>query len=597
MTGDNFLNSSYVQSGKVTWQQDLPLGKATFSELRANNQLYVDKTDLIFDLARSNRAVFLARPRRFGKSLLLSTFSSLFSTGLRDFKGLKLEALWQDPKTYPVISIDCSRIDSFNTVEKFQKSFEDTIKSAVARSGLSLPSLDDAQGITTITRAFESMLTACGKSPVVLIDEYDFPLNSCLNNKELSRQVSQYLEGFYASLKRSFGYLRFLFITGICKYTELSVFSSGNYITDISMDPKFGTLLGYTEDEIRKDFKLYLENAASVLKITVDECIKELKRNYDGFCFDETGSTHVFVPWSTLSFFNAPQRSFKNYWFLSGGQSSVLLSFIKEHSLKRPEEYGRDQCVELLSLDNSHGFDDVTDVILLCQTGYLTIKKIIGTAAVLNYPNDEVAQSMATLYRERIFPRTDASLKVRVAELFAGLNESTPDENTAALPSAFGFNQRQQDESSSEGGAVSSVLIHDADTRAIAVCKCLNAIVGSMDYLGFPIHDEISLRAVIQIYLLGVFQGIGRVDVEKHNAFGRSDVEIDLISQKIVLELKYARSQGEEERLLQQALNQLKARHYGETDVAVALGDKRLTCIAMVYSEEQKQFIRAEILR
>ncbi len=595
MARDNYLNSSHVQSEKVSVQQDLPLGKATFSELRANNQLYVDKTDLIFELAKSSQAVFLARPRRFGKSLLLSTFHSLFAHGLRDFKGLKLESLWQDPKIYPVISIDCSRIDSFNTLEEFRTSFEATLKSAVTSSGLKLPDLDETTGITNITRAFESLLTLCGKSPVVLIDEYDFPLNCCLNNKELSRQVAQYLESFYASLKRSFGYLRFLFITGICKYTELSVFSSGNYITDISMDPKFGTLLGYTEDEIKKDFKLYLENAAQVLKLSVNECFNELKRYYDGFCFDETGATHVFVPWSTLSFFNAPQRSFKNYWFLSGGQSSVLLSFIKEHSLKRPEDYGRDQCVELLSLDNSHGFDDVTDVILLCQTGYLTIKKIIGTAAILNYPNDEVAQSMATLYRERIFPRTDASLKVKVAELFADLNGRTPDDSSAGSYS-FNMNQTQLDGRSPDGGSASLALSHEFNAKAIAVCKCLNAIVGSMDYLGFPIHDEISLRAIIQIYLLGVFQGIGRVDVEKHNAFGRSDVEIDLISQKIVLELKFARNNGEEDKLLEQALTQLKTKHYGATDVAVAFGEKMLTCIAMVYSEEQKQFTRAEVL-
>ncbi len=554
--------------------QDLPLGTQTFSTLRANNLLYVDKTDLIFELAKGKRAVFLSRPRRFGKSLLLSTLHSLFAQGLRDFKGLKLEHLWQDPKQYPVISIDCSRIDGFNDLTEFKASFEATLKAAVAHAGLSLPALNDAQGLTTITRAFESMLISSCESPVVLIDEYDFPLNSCLNNKELSQEVTQYLESFYACLKRSFGYLRFLFITGICKYTELSVFSSGNYLTDISMDPKFGTLLGYTENEIKQDFKPYLENAAQVLNITVDECFNELKRYYDGFCFDEAGSTHVFVPWSTLSFFNAPQRRFKNYWFLSGGQSSILLSFIKEHSLKRPEEYGQDQCVELLSLDNSHGFDDVTDTILLCQTGYLTIKRIIGTAAILNYPNDEVAQSMATLYRERIFPRTDASLKIKVAELFAALGDQG--KKTDALSS--------------------SLILQEVPLKAIAICKCLNAVVGSMDYLGFPIHDEISLRAIIQIYLLGVFQGIGKVDAEKHNAFGRSDLEIDLETQKIVLELKYARSLSEEEPLLQQALTQLRTKHYGQADVAVALGEKKLTAIAMIYSAEQKQFIKAQIL-
>ena len=220
----------------------LPTAKSGFSELRALNKIYVDKTEMIWALARDSNYYFFSRPRRFGKTLLLSTFESLFKYGLRDFKGLDIEKLWTDDKTYPVIRLDFTACAKFQRIDEFLSKFRSMVYRNVGKAGLVLPE-PDGKGIVTLVDQFESLITDNSiQSPVLLIDEYDAPINNHLENNELCDQVTQELAAFYSMLKRQSSYLRFLFITGICKHNTLNLFSSGNFIQDISAYPMFSTL-------------------------------------------------------------------------------------------------------------------------------------------------------------------------------------------------------------------------------------------------------------------------------------------------------------------------------------------------------------------
>lgn len=522
----------------------LPLGYSDFSRLRQEQGIYVDKTQLISRLVHEGNYYFLSRPRRFGKTLLLSTFESLFKYGLRDFKDLAIKEHWQDTKTYKVIRIDFTACNRFSNIAEFKQSFDALIKRCCYTAGVELPSKNSDYGIETVIDQFETAMNAMGDELVVmLIDEYDHPLNICLDNQELFSDVSSELAQFYSCLKRVSGHLRFLFITGICRYRNLSGFTSGNYISDLSMSPTYGTLLGYTEDELQKYFGKHIEYASKVLGISQAECLQRLKEYYDGFCFDHQASTHVFVPWSTLSFLKDPANGFRNYWFESAGHSHVLLNYLKKHSLKDPEEYGQDRLVTLREIATSQELDQVSDLALLNETGYLTIKSNAEhDRVVLNYPNKEVADSMASLYWETMF------------------KDRSPD-SVAQLTAQEIFLQDDSD----------------------AIMLGLNRVFSCIDYMNYPVISESSLRSHLQMYLIGY--GI-KVDIERHNAYGRSDLEFVIADKYFVMELKFAHKGDEPQKLLTKAVEQIKERHYGN-----GVSSLTILKLALVFSESTKQFV------
>ncbi|HAH70569.1 MAG TPA: hypothetical protein DCL74_02200, partial [Succinivibrionaceae bacterium] len=200
------------------------------------------------------------------------------------------------------IRLDFTACAKFNEFDEFLNQFRSMVYRSVGDAGLTLPE-PDGKGINTLVDQFESLITEhATKNPVLLIDEYDSPVNYHLDDKELCNQVTQELASFYSMLKRQSSKLRFIFITGICKHNTLDLFSSGNFIQDISAYPMFSTLNGYTEDELRHYFMPYIENAANVLNLSVEQCITKIKQHYDGFCFDLKASSHVLTPWSVLNF-------------------------------------------------------------------------------------------------------------------------------------------------------------------------------------------------------------------------------------------------------------------------------------------------------
>ena len=521
--------------------KNLPLGTSDFAALRLANEIYVDKTDLVYELASKRRKCFLARPRRFGKSLLISTFESLFRHGLRDFKGLAIEKLWVEETKFLVVRLDFSEIKFFSSPEEFSRKFASLISRCFGTVGFQYVD-DDLNSATAQLSTWLRTLEL--SSLVVLIDEYDAPLTSCLNQHELFNAVRGQLSEFYAVLKSHDRALRFVFITGITKFNKTSIFSELNNLSDISLAPQFGSLLGYTHEEVQTYFGSYIAKSAEVLSISQNELMNRLAAHYDGFCFEETGTKKVFAPWSLLNFLAQPDRGLKDYWFESGGKPAVLLEYLKSHALKDPEEYARDKTIALSALAGSSDVETLSDIGLLTQAGYLTIKSVeFGNTVFLDYPNLEVKRAMAQLYTERLL---DGKVAGQVG-----------------------------------AGPIVKVLYEES---AESVFHILNRLFLAIDYQRYPVRDEASLRAYVQVYFAGA--GLD-VKVEHHNAHGRSDLEVNAGNRHWIFEFKVVQGNKGETEKLSEAVEQIKQRHYGDQQYS-----QEVKRVALVFSIEDRKFVK-----
>lgn len=516
----------------------LPLGQSGFPYLRESGAIYVDKTEMIYKMALNPAKIFLARPRRFGKSLLVSALESLFRHGLKDFHGLAIEKLWND-KTYDVVRLDFSAIKNFSNIKEFTFKFQQLITTCFEKVGFSSKEDEDIS-----LQLGNWLYDRPSGTLVILIDEYDAPLTSTLDNAILFHEVRQVLSNFYIQLKINSNSLRFLFLTGITKYSSASIFSEFNDFDDISLNPDYGTLLGYTEQEILINFSEHLNQACHILNLTQNELLNELRKYYNGFCFDELACTHVFCPWSVLKFLSNPKLGFKNYWYSSGGNASVLQKYLTTHALSDPTSYGEIQEVPLSDLENSRTYESLDARILLTQAGYLTIKDV-GTDrwVQLGYPNQEVAISMAELYAN---------------ELLKGKRLKKP-----GAP------------------AISEVLENGSIEETV---NYFNWIFNTIDYQDYPVTSESRCRTLLQILLRG---GGIEAQAERHSALGRSDLEVDIGMRHWVFEFKFAKEHAMVESLLRQAVEQIQSRRYGEHPHG-----RSLIRVALVFDAEKRAFVR-----
>jgi len=519
--------------------QPLPLATSDFSELRRNKQIYVDKTALVYELASGRQKLFLTRPRRFGKSLLVSTFESLFKYGLRDFKGLAIQNLWKDRSTYQVVRLDFSEVKSFKSAEDFEYRFNALLIASFMPCGFQF---SETFPLPIVTQLSSWLKTLPGSSLVLLIDEYDAPLTACLNNRDLFENVRTTLSSFYSILKSNDASLRFFFMTGITKFSKAGIFSELNNLKDISLLPKFGALVGYTHEEVKHYFKGYLVESSKKLGMDETELLKDLTSFYDGFCFETTAQCHVFAPWSLLNFFSYPELGFVNYWFESGGQPKVLLEYIKSRSIKEPAEYEREKKVQISALSGASNLDIINDKVLLTQAGYLTIKAVKDTTVTLGYPNKEVAISMGRFYTE-IMLNEDAMNRTGEGFLDDYLR--------------VGKAKKFVDE--------------------------LNRIILGVDHTKFPLDNEASCRAAVHLML--ACSQLSPIP-ELHNALGESDLEMDVGAYHWVFEFKFTRENASAERLCKAGIKQVKDRKYGEQ-----FKGKQLRRLVLVFSQEAKQFI------
>ena len=357
------------------------MGIQNFEQLRTLDCVYVDKTELVYRLTHTDRFYFLSRPRRFGKSLLVSTLEAYFQGKKELFRGLAMERLEQEWETYPVLHIDFSLTkytelqDLTGQLNLFLQRWEEIYGKNEAEKSAS----ERFQGI--ILRAYRQT----GKQVVVLIDEYDAPLLDNNSDSALQQQLRNEMRKFFSPLKGLGLYLRFLFLTGISKFSQLSIFSELNNLQNISMRDDFSALCGITEQELLTQLQPDIERMAKANGETYEEACAHLKRQYDGYHFSGN-CPDIYNPYSLFNAFNFQQ--YKNFWF-STGTPTFLIDILREADF------------DVRSLDGIEAIDEQFDapteritspIPVLYQSGYLTIKKYDPEFRIytLAYPNSEV---------------------------------------------------------------------------------------------------------------------------------------------------------------------------------------------------------------
>ena len=396
-----------------------------FGELIDNNCIYVDKTAIINQFASKKGPFFISRPRRFGKSTLINTLHELFSHGLEKFNGLKIEPLWKD-KTYKVLHLDFSSYNFLSEIN-FNDYFYEDLKQEFLSIGLKV---NDSTLDTKIPALlFDNVLknNPSDQKIVLLIDEYDTPLSAVLNNEKEFIARRDILYSFYSKLKQYQGRFRFIFITGVTYYSHTSIFSAFNHLTDLTLDSDYGALLGYTSDELESYFSEYIDNAVETLnrkfptkRYTHEKVVEELKRNYDGYSFDEDCMHHVYNPWSILNFLKSPHRGFIPYWVSSGGSTPTFLVNYLKQKLKK---YNADELQSLLGIDSTVNKDtdslypsieNISNIDLfaiLYQAGYFCIKSAFDGYFKVGIPNLEVKKAYSNLLLNQLTRTQDTKLR------------------------------------------------------------------------------------------------------------------------------------------------------------------------------------------
>ena len=397
----------------------------SFSKLIETNSIYVDKTGIIANFANGNGPFFISRPRRFGKSTLINTLHELFAHGTEKFKGLEIEPLWDD-KTYKVLHLDFS---SYNFLSEFN--FNDYFYADLKQKFIELGFSIDESNMSLKTpallvdNAFKN--NNSGEEIVLLVDEYDTPLSAVLNNEKEFLARRDILHSFYSKVKEYQGRFRFIFITGVTYYSHTSIFSAFNNLTDLTLDSDYGALLGYTSEELESYFGEYIDNAVEVLSkkfqsdcYTHERVVAELKRNYDGYSFDEECMHHVYNPWSILNFLKSPHRGFIPYWMSSGGATPTFLVNYLKQGLKK---YNADELQSLLQVDSTVNkvsdklypvIDKIADIDLfaiLYQAGYFCIKGVNRKIFQIGLPNLEVKQAYSEIMLRLLTNNNDVQEK------------------------------------------------------------------------------------------------------------------------------------------------------------------------------------------
>lgn len=363
-----------------------PVGFQSFPELREGKYVYVDKTDLIFRLIDRGKYYFLSRPRRFGKSLLLSTIEAYFR-GRRDlFKGLALDRLTDDWDVHPVLHLDLGPED-FSTEGNLESMLSNILSQWEDIYGRSVTEQTVSQRFMGIIgRAREKT----GKKVVVLVDEYDKPLLDTIDSgrEGIHDQYRNLLRGFYGCLKSSDPNLRFVMLTGVTRFSQVSIFSGLNNLNDISLDRRFSTICGITPEEMENHLRKGIEDLADAYGCTIDETKTLLKENYDGYHF-AADLRDVYNPFSIMNAFD--KNDISNYWFQSGNASFLARLIIRDRIDLKELQMNVETGQQLQDIDLASG----NPIPLMYQSGYLTIKGYDRRfdRYTLDYPNREVKES------------------------------------------------------------------------------------------------------------------------------------------------------------------------------------------------------------
>ena len=504
-------------------QKLYPIGIQTFERIRKENNVYIDKTAYVYHMTHtSGTYFFLSRPRRFGKSLLVSTFKSYFE-GKKDlFEGLAIEQLEQDWTPYPVLHFDMSGGKHMEK-EQLERYLRSILEDQEQQFGLHCDSPDPNIRLKNlITAAYRQT----GRQVVVLIDEYDAPLLDVVHEETQLPVLRDVMRNFYSPLKACDPMLRFVFLTGITKFSQLSIFSELNNIKNISMDEEYAGICGITEDELLTQMSCDLDELASKLKLTREETIQELKNHYDGYHFTWP-SPDIYNPFSLLNCFADGKT--KSYWFGSG-TPTYLINMMRKFGVK-PSQLGKTKA-------KAASFDAATETMssmtpLLYQSGYLTIKDYDPRQSLytLDLPNREVEVGLFD-------------------SLLPGYLERSTDEGRVVIAELSTF----MDDGDINGGL--QLLADFLET----VPYCDNT-----HYEGHWQQTLYIMFALLTDY---------NIQVEQHTAKGRIDITLVTQTTIYVMELKLNGS-------VEEALAQIESRHYAD---AFKLQDKPVVKVGMNFS-------------
>ncbi len=482
-----------------------PLGIQTFEKIREGNFLYIDKTEYIYRLASSDATyVFLSRPRRFGKSLFVSTLHSYFS-GRRDlFKGLAIEKLEKDWTEYPVLHFDMS-LGKHMDKDRLETYLCNQLADKETEYGITNP-VDGANN--RLTNLIIAAYKKTWKKVVVLIDEYDAPLLDVVHEEQNLPVLRDVMRNFYSPLKGCDPYLRFVFLTGITKFSQLSIFSELNNIDNISMDESYAAVCGITEEEMQTQMDNDLNLLAEKMKLTREEVLKKLKENYDGYHFTWP-SPDIYNPFSLLTALS--KGKLDSYWFGSG-TPTYLIEMLRKYNVL-PQQIGPREAVAASFDTPTERLTDITP--LLYQSGYITIKDYDPTVELytLDIPNREVRVGLMKSLLPNYLDRYTMDGLTTVARLYRA-------------------------------------VLHDDMDEALRLLKTFLSTVPYCDHTDYEGHYQQMLYVIFSI--LGMY-----TDVEVRTPRGRVDVVLRAPHTLYIIELKLDKGAGV-------AMNQIDLKQYPE---------------------------------
>ena len=504
---DIFTNTQIIM--KEINDRKLPIGIQSFEEIRKDGYLYVDKTDIIWHLANMGKKYnYLSRPRRFGKSVLVDTLEAYFLGKKELFEGLKIMSLETEWVKRPVIRLDMSQAGA--EPESLKGYLNYTFQEYESLYGI-----EARNNFPLATRLIEIIKTAynkTGQQVVILIDEYDSPLQHSWKTPQHKACRDIYREVF-SVLKAQDKYEKFVFITGITKFTQISLFSVLNNLSNISFNPEYAALCGITKEELLRDFTPEVKRLAAKNEWTFDEAIAQLTTFYDGYHFSHENMVDIFNPFSLINALS--DSSLKNYW-ASSGATTLLPKFVDDIEIRLKDF---EKCpMDSDTLETS----DVTGggaELFLYQSGYLTIKGYVAGIYLLGIPNNEVRKALYKIVLPALTLKSNAQVISTQNMLLYSLKM----------------------------GDLSEAM------------KCLKALIADVPYSNKKLAS-MDMEERYRLILSTIFNAIGcRVEVEKMIATGRIDMVVETSTFIYVLELKLSNNGG-----VDAAAEQIKAKQYAE---------------------------------
>ncbi len=513
--------------------KNLPIGIQDFESLILDNYLYVDKTAIMYQLVSTGRYYFLSRPRRFGKSLFLTTLKAYF-LGKKDlFKGMAVENLEKNWTEYPILHLDLN-----------SREYKDE-SSLISELNRHLESWEKLYGNEYSDRSVEERFlhvidkayAKTGQRVVILVDEYDKPMLQAIGNEKLQDAFRSKLKAFYSVLKTSDAKIRFAFLTGVTRFSKVSIFSDLNNLNDISLEDDYSSICGISEDELHKVFNHHVERLAEYKKMTVDETYAELKKRYDGYHFSKN-SCGMYNPFSVLNALY--KKDFGSYWFETG-TPTFLVKLLKEH------DYNLERMAnEELDADSLNAIDtiDSNPVPIIFQSGYLTIKSFDQRFMMyrLGFPNEEVKEGFVKYLMPYYTSVKNGKTAFQIMNFVRELESGRIDDFMARLKSFFADTPYE--------------LVRDLENHYQNVMYIVSTLCG--------------------LY----------TKAEYHTSVGRIDMTIETADYVYIFEFKFEKSAEE-------ALRQIEEKHYAEP---FAASGKKIFCIGANFNSDIRNIDGYEVM-